>query len=169
MKKLILAAVICMTYTNVQANVCEIPLNQVAVGSMTLMQSLDQFKKIHSNAKPDKDRIQILDVDQAFENAGVTSVGSIDFDPVKNRIIGFTLSYNEGKYARLETPLNQFKNSILKNSKLPQKGWVLSQDKEAYQYRCNDYQVFIRQDHGVGRGSLGAVVWVFSRYSDSFE
>ena len=85
------------------------------------------------------------------------------------------LIFNEFKFLYLkcqrrgETPLDQFKTSILKHAKLPQKGWVLSKDKEAYAYRCKDYQVFIRQDHAVGRDSLGAVVWVFSRYSNSFE
>ena len=169
MKKLILASLLSLSYANAQANVCEVPINQVAVGSVTLMQNFDQFKQTHPTAKVDQDRITLPEVDHAFVQDGVSSVGSIDFDPAKKQIIGFTLSYNGGKYAEYETPLDQFKTSILKHAKLPQKGWVLSKDKEVYEYRCKDYQVFIRQDHAVGRDSLGAVVWVFSRYSNSFE
>lgn len=167
MKKLMLGTVLCLPLY-AQAKTCEVPINQVEVGSIKLMETYQDFKKLHPQAGIEKKSIFIYDTDYSFAREGVMSVGFIDYDSIKNRITAYSLSYNEGKYADLSTPLNIFKNKILTISKLPKSGWVLSKDKEAYQYTCDDYKVFIRQDNGVGRGSLGPVVWVFSRYSDSF-
>ena len=168
MKKIVFGLLALGFSLSIQAKVCEIPMKQIQVGSIKLMQSFGDFKKIHPSADARKDSVFMLDIDYAFAREGVMFVGSIDYDSINNRIIGFTLSYTDGKYADNTTPINQFKNSILINSNLPKTGWVLSKDKEEYQYSCNDYKVHIRQDHGASRGAIGPVVWVFSRYSDFF-
>lgn len=167
--KIIFSLVLFGISFSVQAGICEIPMRQIQVGSIQLMQSFGDFKKIHPSAEAEKDSIFMLDIDYSFARDGVMFVGSIDYDSINNRIIGFTLSYEDGKYADNTTPINQFKNSILINSNLPKTGWILSKDKEEYKYSCNDYKIHIKQDHGLGRGSIGPVVWVFSRYSDFFE
>lgn len=151
-----------------QAKTCSIPINQVEVSGVKLLQSFGSFKQTHPTAKAEKEDIFMPDTDYAFARHGVMYVGSIDFDSSRNRIIAYTLNYTEGKYADYETPLDTFKSRILKISNIPKTGWVLSKDKGYYLYTCDDYKIHIRQDHGAGRGAIGAVVWVFSRYSDGF-
>jgi len=168
MNKIIFSLILLGVSLSAQAKVCEIPMKQIQVGSIELMQNFEDFKRIHPAAKAEKDSIFMLDIDYAFAREGVMFLGSADYDSINDRIIGFTLSYVDGKYADNTTSIGQFKNSILNNSNLPKTGWILSKDKEEYQYSCNDYKVYIRQDHGAGKGAIGPVVWVFSRYSDFF-
>jgi hypothetical protein len=167
-KKLLLGCLALGISISVQAKQCAVPANKIEIGSVKLYQNLQSFKQVHPTGKLLGNRIDMFDTDYAFAREGIMAIGFIDFDISKNRIIGFTLNYTEGKYADFDTPIETFKNNIIKHSSFPKTGWGLSKDKETYSYTCDDYKLFIKQDHGAGRGALGAVVWVFSRYSDSF-
>lgn len=168
MKKLLLGCLVLCLSISAYAKQCAVPANKIDIGSVKLHQNWQSFKQVHPTGRLLGNTIDMFDTDYAFAREGVMGVGFIDFDISKNRIIGFTLNYNDGKYADYDTPIETFKNSILKHSSFPKTGWVLSKDKQTYSYNCDDYKLFIKQDYGAGKGSLGAVVWVFSRYSDSF-
>lgn len=147
---------------------CEIPLNSINVGSIKLMQNFNEFQGIHPDSIIKNTDISLLGdrLDSKFTETGVVSVNSLDYDPISDSIRGFTLSYSEGKLADYETSLEKFKSNILNNySLLPRNGWVLSQDENEYNYKCDDYKITIRQDHAYERNALGAVVLVFSKYS----
>lgn len=165
MKKLLISSLLIGLSFSTQAKICEIPLNQIEVGGIRLMQNYSTFYKLHPTAKISKNRIEMLDIDTKFKQHGITFIGAIEYDARKDRIIGYSLFYDGGKYANTDTPLNQFKSKILAISKLPQKDWQLSKDKTEYEYRCDDYQISIQQDHGIDRGSFGPGVSVSSRYS----
>lgn len=148
---------------------------EIDLGGIKLLGNFQDFKRLHPNAKISKRLsndyeifLPNLETDYNFARHGIMGTGHIDYDIIKDRIIGFTLNFDEGKYADLDTPLSTFKASIIKNFNIPKHGWVLSKDKIEYVYSCNDYKIHIRQDHGLGRGSLGPRVWVFSRFSDAF-
>lgn len=166
---LIFALPVLCTTTILHASQCEVPINQISFGSVTLMQNLRSFRLVHPHLYEENGRLFVNgDIDYAYAVAGVTSAGGAEYDSQRDRIIGFSLNYTDGKYASLTTPINIFKNRIVNNNNLPKNGWLLSVDKQTYRYKCSDYKIEIKQDYGMGKGTSGARVSVFSRYSDLF-
>ena len=68
--------------------------------------------------------------------------------------------------ASYETDLDLFKSRILKNFKVPQKGWVQKNNK--YIYQCDDYRIEIHQDYGATHTAIGPTVMVFGKKSKIF-
>lgn len=154
--------------TTLHARECEIPMKELSVGSVTLMQNLKSFRKSHDHIEVQRDSISVLGgTDYSFSIEGVMYATSISYDALKDRIIGFSLTYTGGKYGDFDTLINVFKKNILGVSNLPKNNWVLTEkdDTQSYAYSCNDYKIFINQDNG----RSGSTVAVFSRYSDFFS
>lgn len=168
-KKLLIGSLFSVTGITAHAQSCEIPVSEIQVGGVHLLQSVKSFKEKHPKALIKDGLIDMIDVDSDFIDRGVDSIGAIDYSPSKGIITGLSLNYTYGNLADLDTPIYVFKERIIDNSNIPKDGWILSEDKEFYSYKCDDYKIFIRQDHGLGRGTLGAVVWAFSKYSERFS
>lgn len=161
------AILVILNSSLTHAQNCEIPIKELKVGSITVLQNLQSFKKIHENIEVEKDRINVLGgTDYSFALEGVMYVTHVDYDSLNDRVIGFSLTYANGKYGSFDTPIHVFKENVLSGGNLPKNNWVLTRTDgiQAYRYSCNDYKIFINQDPE----RSGPTLNLFSRYSDSF-
>lgn len=171
MNKIILGIIVGVFSFVSHAKKCEIPINQIEVGSIRLTESVKEFKVKHPLATFSNDYTILINgelgTDEKFKKLGVEGNWFIKYDNLE-KIIAYSLIYNDGSYADYDTPIENFKNKLMTSSKLPINEWRLIQNKTLYRYECEDYRIDIRQDYGLGRGSLGANVAVISRYSELF-
>ncbi|MDQ8975956.1 hypothetical protein [Acinetobacter johnsonii] len=168
MKKLASCIILLGLFSSTaKAQSCLIPMHQIKVGGIQLMSSLQDILSKHPLAREEEERIEIDEIDSSFEKEGVTAVLHIGYNNLDDFVKSYALSFSDGKYAEVDTPLNDFKSKILEISNVPQTGWVLSQDKASYNYQCKDYKIRISQAIDI-RG-MGPNILVISKYSDLYQ
>lgn len=174
MKTSILATLLLASSPLVWSQTCDIPMSQINVAGVALQASSNQFQRHHPTARlksfGNNDMhigFKNTNTDAVLMRNGVTSAMHIALNPRTERIASFALNFTDGKFATLDTPLEEFHKSLLQTFALPQKGW--QKDGQSYIYRCDDYHIRISQDHGDGRQTLGATVMVIGKDSEMFE
>lgn len=170
---LCLGVAICALFNSIAyANTCEIPVQTMNVAGLKVGQNISEFQKLHPTVKPvvlggDSYHLEFADgVDAQIKKTGVTWIDHIAYDLDSEVITSFSLSFLDGPMASYETDLDLFKSRILKNFKVPQKGWVQKNNK--YIYQCDDYRIEIHQDYGAAHTAIGPTVMVFGKKSKIF-
>ena len=154
------------------AKPCEIPVQSMNVAGLKVGQSIREFQKLHPTAKSvvlggNNYRLEFTDgTDAQIKKTGVTWIDHIAYDLDSEVITSFSLSFLDSPMASYETDLDLFKSRILKNFKVPQKGWVQKNNK--YIYQCDDYRIEIHQDYGAAHTAIGPTVMVFGKKSKIF-
>ncbi|MDQ9036135.1 hypothetical protein RFH07_05810 [Acinetobacter seifertii] len=170
---LCLGLAICALFNSIAyAKTCEIPIQTMNVAGLKVGQNIREFQKLHPTVKPvvlggDSYHLEFADgVDAQIKKTGVTWIDHIAYDLDSEVITSFSLSFLDGPMASYETDLDLFKSRILKNFKVPQKGWVQKNNK--YIYQCDDYRIEIHQDYGAAHTAIGPTVMVFGKKSKIF-
>ncbi|MDO7214857.1 hypothetical protein Q5M47_05470 [Acinetobacter nosocomialis] len=170
---LCLGFAVCALFSSIAyAKTCEIPVQTMNVAGLKVGQNIREFQKLHPTVKPvvlggDSYHLEFADgVDAQIKKTGVTWIDHIAYDLDSEVITSFSLSFLDGPMASYETDLDLFKSRILKNFKVPQKGWVQKNNK--YIYQCDDYRIEIHQDYGAAHTAIGPTVMVFGKKSKIF-
>lgn len=155
MQKILLSTLLLTTTLAAQATpqTCAVPLQSLTIEGLKLDEPVSSFQRRFPQARRHASNSQSGQFDaepgQLRLSPDVQSVAYINY--ARGQISAFSLVYDD-----LETSVAGLARAWTGRYGLPKTGW--QRGRQQYVYRCRDYQLTIKQDFGMGRGTMGATL-----------
>lgn len=137
---------------------CAVPIERLSIEGLTLNEPAAAFQKRFAQAKkyPETAQSGMFEAEPAQLGMAADVGWVMHISYQRNSISSFAINYND-----FDTPITKLAPKWIARYNLPKTGW--KKGRQQHVYRCRDYELTLKQDFGVGRGTTGAVIMLYRR------